>query len=130
MVIARHEPNNDLLDLRAALRAELAAGVEDLRALKRWWRTPPDERPAPPPTRSGLIDLPSAKLRATLLHLGLAHTRGRLHLRTWNGRPVATLAAQAQRLAHELACLDQLLMTMPALDEAWRARLRVMLSRG
>jgi hypothetical protein len=125
MVITSHEP--DLFDLRAALRAELAASAEDLRALKRWWRTPPDGRPAPPQTRSGLADVPSAKLRATLLHLALAHLRRRLHLRVWKGQPVATLDAQAERLATELGRLGFL---MPALDGEWRARLEVMLGRG
>jgi hypothetical protein len=129
MFMTRDEPRSDTLDLRAALRAEIAAGAEDLCALKRWWRTPPDDRPPPPTTRSGLGDLPSAKLRATLLHLALAHVRRRLHLRTWKGRPVATLAAQAERLAEELR-LDGLAVTAPALDQTWRGRLLVMLDRG
>jgi hypothetical protein len=130
MVITSHEPLNEPLDLNAALRTELAAGAEDLRALKRWWRTPPDERPVPPPTRSGLADVASAKLRATLLHLALAHTRRRLHLRTWNDRAVATPAEQAQRLAEELDRLDRFLVTVPVLDQEWRAQLRVILARG
>jgi hypothetical protein len=125
MVITSHEPR-DPFDLRAALRAEIAAGAEDLRALKRWWRTPPDRRPEPPQTRSGLADVPSAKVRATLLHLALGHIRRRLHLRVWKGQAVATLEAQAQRLAAEL---DHLNYLAPALDEKWRARLEVMLGR-
>ena len=110
------------------LRAELAATAADLRLLKRWWRSPPDDRPPPPPTRSGLASVRDAKLRATLLHLALAHARRRLHLRTWRGEAVDTLAAQAQRLAGELARLGKLLVSTPALDEPWRRRLEVMLA--
>ncbi len=111
------------------LRAELAATAADLRVLKRWWRTPPDHRPeAPPPTHTGL-GLCAARLRATLLHLALAHTRRRLHLQVWKERRVGTLAEQAALLADELARLDKLLITRPALDPTWRARLAVILGR-
>jgi hypothetical protein len=115
--------------LRAQLRAELAATAADLRLLKRWWRSPPDDRPPPPATSSGLASVRDAKLRATLLHLALAHSRRRLHLRTWRGEEVATLAAQAQRLTDELARLGKLLVSTPALDEPWRRRLEVMLAQ-
>ena len=114
--------------LREQLRAELAATAADLRLLKRWWRSPPDDRPPPPATRSGLASVRDAKLRATLLHLALAHSRRRLHLRTWRGEAVDTLAAQAQRLTDELARLGKLLVSTPALDEPWRRRLEVMLA--
>lgn len=112
-----------------ALRAEIAASAADLRALKRWWRLPPAERPAPPTTRSGLASVRDAKLRATLLHLALAHARRRLHARTWRGEAIASLEEQARRLTEELARLGKLTVTTPALDEAWRARLEVMLRR-
>ena len=114
--------------LREQLRAELVATAADLRLLKRWWRSPPDDRPPPPATRSGLASVRDAKLRATLLHLALAHSRRRLHLRTWRGEAVDTLAAQAQRLGDELARLGKLLVSTPALDEPWRRRLEVMLA--
>ena len=114
--------------LRELLRAELAATAADLRLLKRWWRSPPDDRPPPPPTQSGLASVRDAKLRATLLHLALAHSRRRRHLRTWRGEEIVTLAAQAKRLADELARLGKLLVSTPALDEAWRRRLEVMLA--
>lgn len=130
MEMTTFEPTDDPGKLGAALRTELAATAKDLRALKRWWRSPPDGRPAPPPTSSGLEDVRSAKLRATLLHLALGHLRRRLHLRTWGGREVASLGAQAERLGAELARLDHLLVTGPALDERWRVRLKAMLARG
>ena len=119
------ESNEAPLGIR--LRAELAATAADLRLLKRWWRSPPDDRPPPPTTRSGLASVRDAKLRATLLHLALAHWRRRLHLRTWRGEAIDTLAAQAQRLSDELARLGKLLVSTPALDEPWRRRLEVML---
>jgi len=112
------------------LRAALADCAQDLRALKRWWRQPPVERPAPPPTRSGLTHIASAKRRATLLHLALAHLRGRMHLRTWRGREVTSPADQAARLAEDLRCLDLALAEVPVLDREWQHRLKVMLARG
>jgi hypothetical protein len=122
--------DDSMYDLREALRAELAASAEDLRTLKRWWRLPPAVRPdKAPATRSGLGDVRAAKRRATLLHLALAHGRRRLHLRVWHGHEVASLAAQAALLAEELGRLDKLLVTAAPLDEAWRARLRVILAQ-
>ena len=123
--------DDSIFDLREAVRAELAASAADLRVLKRWWRLPPAERPkTPPPTRSGLGDVRAARRRATLLHLALAHGRRRLHLRVWHGQEVASLAAQAALLADELGRLDKLVVTTAPLDEAWRARLRVILAQS
>ena len=124
-----HHPVPEPAIANGDLRAELAASAADLRALKRWWRLPPAERPAPPATRSGLAGVRDAKLRATLLHLALAHARRRLHARTWRGEAITSLEEQARRLGEELARLGKLTVTTPALDEAWRARLEVMLQR-
>ena len=115
--------------LRDDLRTELAQAAADLRLLKRWWRSPPAERPAPPATQSGLATVREAKLRATLLHLALAHSRRRLHLHTWRGDAIDSLTSQAKALAAELARLGKLSVSTPALEPAWRARLEVMLAQ-
>ena len=115
-------------DLRALLRAELAAGADDLRTLKRWWRTPRAERSVDPPATLAGLSFPCTRLRVTLLHLALAHLRGRQHLRVWQGEPVPTLAAQAAVLADALARIEKQLTAVPVLDEVWRARLRGILA--
>ena len=124
-----HEPNETQHPiLREVLRRELAATAADLRLLKRWWRTRADAREKEPPATHSGLGLHGARRRATLLHLALAHSRRRVHLRVWNDRPVASLAEQAALLADELDQLDRLLVSRPALDEAWRARLKVILA--
>ena len=105
---------------RDIIRAEIHATADEIRQLKRWWRTPPDDRPEPPTTRCAL--LPS-KRRATLLCMIMAHSRGRIHLRS------STPHEQEGEIVDELDRMDQMKRQTPLLEAGLREAARAILAR-
>jgi hypothetical protein len=112
-------PEMSLRALREIIRAEIHATADEGRQLKRWWRTPDDERPEPPATRFALH--PTRK-RATLLCMVMAHSRGRRHR-----KGCADLAEQEAELVTELAAMDRMVVQTPLLDAGVRAIARAIL---
>jgi len=106
-------------EIRKAIRAEIHATADELRALKRWWRTPADARPEPPTTRHALHPL---KRRATLLCMVMAHSRGRVH------RAAGTLAEQHATVVEALAEMDRMKLQTPLLDASLREAARAILA--
>jgi hypothetical protein len=107
-------------ELRHAIRVEIHATAAELRALKRWWRTPPDARAEPPVTRHALHPL---QRRATLLCMIIAHSRGRVH------RAADGAAEQGAQLVEALAAMDRMRVQTPLLDASLRAAARAILAR-
>jgi hypothetical protein len=105
---------------RDIIRAEIHSTAAEIRQLKRWWRTPPDDRPEPPTTRFAL--LPS-KRRATLLCMIMAHSRGRLHLRG------STTEEQEAEIVDELDMMDHMKRQTPLLAASLREAARAILTR-
>jgi hypothetical protein len=109
-------------ELRNILRIEIHATADELRALKRWLRTPPDARPEAPTTSAKLYPL---RWRATLLCMLVAHSRGRIHQRA-----TASLEEQAAALVEALDAMDRMKYQTPVLDVRIRAAARAILARG
>jgi len=107
--------------LRDILRIEIHATADELRALKRWSRTPPDDRPAPPGAR---FPLHLSRRRATLLCMAMAHSRGRIHQHA-----TASLEAQALELVEALDAMDAMKQQTPLLDSRIREAARAILAR-
>ena len=106
---------------RDIIRPEIHMTADEIRALKRWLRLPPDERPAQPETRFALAAL---KRRATLLCTIIAHSRGRLHARS-----AAGTEEQAALLGEALDAMDRMKAQTPVLDARLRAAARGILAR-
>lgn len=106
---------------RDVIRAEIHATADEIRRLKRWTRTPPDERPERPVTRFALYPL---KQRATLLCMAMAHSRGRIHLRS-----LGQVEAQEARLIEALDAMDRMQRQTALLDAALREAARAILAR-
>jgi hypothetical protein len=104
---------------RDIIRAEIASTAIEIRALKRWWRTPMDTRPERPPTR---FALDSSKRRATLLCMAMAHSRGRIHAKG------GTESEQEAELVEELAEMDRMKVQTPLLDASVREAARAILA--
>ena len=115
-------PVNSLHELRLIIRAEIHATAAEIRALKRWHRIPPADRPdaAPPATRFALHP---SKRRATLLCALMAHSRGRVHLRAH-----VDTVGQAAFLRDALAPMDELRVQTSLLDERLRDAARGILA--
>ena len=107
--------------IQEIIRAEIHATAGELRGLKRWWRTPPDDRPEPPATRFALHPL---KRRATLLCMLMAHSRGRLHLRS-----TSTVEEQGAQLLTALDAMERMTLQTPLLDATLRQAARAILGR-
>ena len=105
--------------LRDIIRAEIHATADELRRLKRWWRTPPDDRPERPDTRFALHPL---KQRATLLCMVMAHSRGRIHLRS------STLDEQGAELREALDAMERRKLTTPLFEASLREAARAILA--
>ena len=110
-----------MTELRDILRIEIHAVTDELRALKRWSRTPPDNRPPAPSTSAKLHPL---RRRATLLCTLVAHSRGRIHQRA-----TASVADQAAALVEALDAMDRMKFQTPVLDARIRETARAILSR-
>jgi hypothetical protein len=106
--------------IREIIRIEIHTTAAELRALKRWWRTPPDDRPEPPVTRFALTSL---KRRATLLCMTMAHSRRRLHLHACSG-----IAEQEAELVAALDAMDRMKVQTPLLDTRLRDAARAILA--
>ena len=106
--------------LRDTIRPEIHTTGDEIRRLKRWWRTPPDARPERPATR---FALPALKRRATLLCMIMAHSRGRIHLRA------VTSDEQAATLVEALDAMDAMKIQTPLLAAELRAAARAILAR-
>ena len=107
-------------ELRETLRVQIHATADEIRWLKRWLRTPPDRRPAPPTTA---FALPALQRRATLLCMLIAHSRRRIHLRS------RTLEEQAAELRQALDAMEPMKHQVPLLDSRLRAIARAILAR-
>jgi len=107
-------------EFRDIIRAEIHATADEIRRLKRWWRTPPDDRPEPPATRFALH--PSRR-RATLLCMAMAHSRGRIHLRS-----MASIEQQAAQLREALDAMEHMRRQTPLFDAALQAAARAILA--
>jgi hypothetical protein len=105
---------------RDIIRVEIHSTADEIRRLKRWWRTPPDDRPELPATRFAL--LPS-KRRATLLCMIMAHSRGRIHLRD------STTEEQEGKIIDELDMMDHMKRQTPLLAASLREAARAILTR-
>ena len=105
---------------RDIVRAEIHATADEIRALKRWWRTPPEQRPGRPATR---FAIGPSKQRATLLCMVMAHRRGRIHLQS------TTLADQETRLREALDVMDRMTIQTPLLEAHLREAARAILVR-
>lgn len=106
--------------LRDIVRTEIHSTAHEIRALKRWWRTPPEQRPARPATQ---FAIGPSKQRATLLCMVMAHSRGRVHL------SLLTLDAQETRLREALDVMDRMTVQTPLLDVPLREAVRAILVR-
>ncbi len=106
--------------IRDIIRAEIHATADEIRRLKRWWRTPPDRRTEPPATR---FPLHPSRQRATLLCMVMAHSRGRLHLRSMAG-----IEQQAAALREALDAMERMKRQMPLFDAALQAAARAILA--
>ncbi len=104
---------------RDIIRTEIQSTAVEIRVLKRWWRTPQDERPVRPATRFAL--LPS-KRRATLLCMTMAHSRGRIHVR------LSTVDEQEAAILEALAEMDRMKVQTPLLDASVRDAARAILA--
>jgi hypothetical protein len=103
---------------RDIIRAEIVSTAVEIRALKRWWRTPVEQRPERPATRFALCP---SKRRATLVCTIMAHSRGRVHARG------STLEAQERELVDALSAMDRMQVQTPLLDAGVRAAARAIL---
>ena len=110
----------EMKEIRDIIRAEIHATADEIRRLKRWWRTPPDRRPEPPATRFALH--PSRR-RATLLCMVMAHSRGRIHLRSMAG-----IEQQATALREALDGMERMKRQTPLFDAALQAAARAILA--
>ena len=104
---------------RDIIRAEIMSTAVEIRELKRWWRTPIEQRPERPATRFALHP---SKRRATLLCTIMAHSRGRIHVRG------NTLDAQATELIEALSAMDRMQVQTPLLDTGVRGAARAILA--
>jgi hypothetical protein len=104
---------------RDIIRAEILSTAVEIRALKRWWRTPLELRPERPATRFALHP---SKRRATLLCTIMAHSRGRIHVRG------STLEAQEGELGDALSAMDRMQVQTPLLDAGVRGAARAILA--
>lgn len=109
-----------MTEIRAMIRADIHATADEIRQLKRWWRTPPDRRPEPPTTRFALC---SSRRRATLLCMVMAHSRGRLHLRSMAG-----IEQQAAALREAMDAMERMKRQTPLFDAALQAAARAILA--
>jgi hypothetical protein len=107
--------------IREIIRTEILSTAEEIRLLKRWWRTPPDARPEPPVTSFALHPL---KRRATLLCMLMAHSRGRIHLRSTPG-----VEEQAAQIREMLEAMERMKLQTPLLDAKLREAARAILAR-
>ena len=105
--------------IRDIIRAEIHATADEIRRLKRWWRTPPDDRPERPATR---FALEPSKRRATLLCMVMAHSRGRLHLRS------TTIEQQGAQLVEALDAMEPMKLQTPLFDVKLREAARAILA--
>lgn len=105
--------------IRELIRTEILSTADELRQLKRWWRTPPDARPDRPATR---FALELSKRRATLLCMAIAHSRGRIHRRG------ATAVEQAAQLGEALDAMDRMKVQTALLDARLREAVRAILA--
>jgi hypothetical protein len=106
---------------RQIIRADIHSTADEIRRLKRWWRTPPDDRPEPPVTRFALHRL---KWRATLLCMIMAHSRGRIHLRS-----TSRVEDQARAIVEALDAFEPMKLQTPLLDARLREAARAILAR-
>jgi hypothetical protein len=104
---------------RDIIRAEIMSTAVEIRELKRWWRTPVEQRPERPATRFALHP---SKHRATLLCTIMAHSRGRIHVRG------STLDAQDGELVDALSAMDRMQVQTPLLDAVIRGAARAILA--
>ena len=104
---------------RDIIRAEIQSTAIELRELKRWWRTPIEERRERPSTRFALHP---SKRRATLLCMAMAHSRGRIHAKG------GTVAEQEVELVEALAAMDRMKVQTPLLDASVRDAARAILA--
>ena len=104
---------------RDIIRAEIVSVAIEIRELKRWWRTPVDERPERPATRFALHP---SKRRATLLCMTMAHSRGRIHAKG------SSLDEQDRELGDVLAAMDRMQVQTPLLDAVVRDAARAILA--
>lgn len=104
---------------RDIIRAEILSTAAEIRRLKRWWRTPLEQRPEPPATR---FTLWHSKYRATLLCMIMAHSRGRIHVQG------GTLSAQDTELVEALSAMDRMKVQTPLLDANVRGAARAILA--
>lgn len=107
-------------EIRDIIRTEIHSTADEIRRLKRWWRTRPDDRPEPPATRFALH--PSRR-RATLLCMIMAHSRGRIHLQS-----TASVEQQAARLLEALDAMERMKQQTPLFDAALQAAARAILA--
>lgn len=107
-------------EIRDVIRTEIHATADEIRRIKRWSRTPPDLRPEPPATRFALIP---SKRRATLLCMVMAHSRGRLHLRS-----TGSVEQQAAALLEALDAMERMKRQTPLFDAALQAAARAILA--
>jgi hypothetical protein len=108
-------------EIRDLIRAEIHSTADEIRRLKRWWRAAPDDRPEPPVTRFALHP---SKRRATLLCMLMAHSRGRIHLRSTGG-----IDEQAAQLLEVLDAMEPMKLQTPLLDARLREAGRAILAR-
>jgi hypothetical protein len=104
---------------RDIIRAEIRSTAVEIRELKRWWRTPVEQRPERPATRFAIHP---SKRRATLLCSIMARSRGRIHVRG------STLDAQEAELVDALSAMDRMQVQTPLLDAGIRAAARAILA--
>ncbi len=107
--------------IQEIIRAEIHSTADEIRRLKRWWRTPPDDRSDPPATRFALH--PSRR-RATLLCMLMAHSRGRRHLRS-----TSTVEEQGAQILEALDAMERMKLQTPLLDATLREAARAILAR-
>ena len=107
--------------LRDIIRADIHITADEIRRLKRWWRSGPDERPEPPATRFPLHPL---KQRATLLCMVMANSRGRIHLRSAGG-----VDEQDVAIAAALDEMDRMRYQTPLFEAGLRDAARAILAR-
>lgn len=106
--------------LRDIIRTEILFTADEIRGLKRWWRTPADERPERPAARFALHP---SKRRATLLCMVMAHSRGRIHLRG------SALGEQCAAILEALDAMDRMKVQTPLFDPSIRDAARAILAR-
>jgi hypothetical protein len=104
---------------RDIIRVEILSTALEILGLKRWWRTPVDQRPKRPATR---FALQPSKRRATLLCMVMAHSRGRVHVRG------STVETQEDELLEALGAMDRMKVQTPLLDASIRDAARAILA--